>query len=75
MSETTKFVYITWAGKGVSFAKRGKYGVVSGSIEKHFSVSNLIERGERFRSYKAMQLQNFLIQLSYFILVMPLPTL
>lgn len=44
MSETTKFVYITWAGKGVSFAKRGKYGVVSGSIEKHFSVSNLIER-------------------------------
>ncbi|XP_003383653.1 PREDICTED: uncharacterized protein LOC100634597 [Amphimedon queenslandica] len=37
MSETTKFVYITWAGTEVSFTKRGKYGVVSGSVEKHFS--------------------------------------
>ena len=39
MSETTKFVYVTWIGKEVSFVKRGKYGVVSGSVEKFFSVS------------------------------------
>ena len=38
MSLTTKFVYITWFGKDVSFVKRGKYGVVSGSVEKFFSV-------------------------------------
>ena len=39
MSLTTKFVYITWFGKDVSFVKRGKYGVVSGSVEKFFNVS------------------------------------
>ena len=42
MSETTKFVYIVWAGTEVSFTKRGKYGVVSGSVEKHFSVRRVI---------------------------------
>ena len=39
MSSTVKFVYVHWIGKDVPFVKRGKYGVVQGSIEKHFSVS------------------------------------
>jgi len=39
MSTTVKFVYIRWTGPNVAFVKRGKYGVVHGSIEKHFNVS------------------------------------
>ena len=39
MSSTVKFVYVHWMGKDVPFVRRGKYGVVQGSIEKHFSVS------------------------------------
>lgn len=39
MSTTVKFAYIHWSGKEVPFAKRGKYGVVHGSIEKYFDVS------------------------------------
>ena len=39
MSTTVKFVYVHWMGKSVPFVKRGKFGVVQGSIEKQFSVS------------------------------------
>ena len=41
MSTTVKFVYIKWSGPNVAFAKKGKFGVVQGSIEQHFSVSSL----------------------------------
>lgn len=37
-SVTVKFIYIRWNGKEVPFTKRGKYGVVHGSIEKRFHV-------------------------------------
>lgn len=40
MSTTVKFVYVHWMGKSVPFVKRGKFGVVQGSLEKQFSVSN-----------------------------------
>lgn len=36
MSDTVKFAYIVWFPSGVSFTKRGKYGVVSGSIQRQF---------------------------------------
>jgi non-ribosomal peptide synthetase component E (peptide arylation enzyme) len=36
MSQTTKFVYVIWLGKDISFVKRGKFGVVSGSVERFF---------------------------------------
>jgi len=36
MSETIKFAYIRWVGEKVSFVKRGKFGVVHGSVEKYF---------------------------------------
>ena len=39
MSTTVKFVYVHWVGKDVPYAKRGKYGVVHGSVEKLFDVS------------------------------------
>ena len=39
MSVTVKFVYVRWSGPDVSFTKRGKFGVVHGSIEQYFSVS------------------------------------
>ncbi len=39
LSTTVKFAYIHWTGKDIPFAKRGKYGVVHGSIEKYFDVS------------------------------------
>ena len=39
MSTTVKFAYIHWSGVEVPFVKRGKYGVVHGSIEKYFDVS------------------------------------
>ena len=41
MSTTVKFVYVHWVGKDIPYAKRGKYGVVHGSIEQYFSVSTL----------------------------------
>lgn len=37
LSTTIKFVYIRWSGCNVPFARRGKYGVVQGSIESHFT--------------------------------------
>lgn len=39
MSTTIKFVFIQWHGEKVQFSKRGKFGVVSGSVEKHFTVN------------------------------------
>jgi len=36
VSTTVKFAYVHWSGKEVPFVKRGKYGVVHGSIEKYF---------------------------------------
>lgn len=41
MSTTVKFVYIRWSGPNVAFTKKGKYGVVHGSIEKYFSPYHL----------------------------------
>ena len=45
MSMTIKFAYIQWQGKSVPFIKRGKFGVVHGSIEKLFDVSRLYNFG------------------------------
>lgn len=36
MSKTIKLVYIQFKGTGVPFARRGKFGVISGAIEKYF---------------------------------------
>lgn len=41
MSQTTKFVYVRFLGPEVSFSKKGKYGVVSGSVDKIFSPYQL----------------------------------
>ncbi|KAI0208924.1 hypothetical protein LSAT2_006397 [Lamellibrachia satsuma] len=46
MSTTIKFVYIRWIGDNVPFVKKGRYGVVHGSIEPHFNPYHaLIETG------------------------------
>ncbi|GFR71694.1 coactosin [Elysia marginata] len=37
MSTTVKFVYIRWMGDNIPFAKRGKFGVVGGSVDEKFS--------------------------------------
>ncbi len=44
MSTTVKFVYVKWSGGSVPFTKRGRYGVVQGSIEKLFVVSSSLFR-------------------------------
>ncbi|XP_064393864.1 uncharacterized protein LOC135341280 [Halichondria panicea] len=41
MSTTIKFVYIRWTGTSVPFTKKGKLGVIHGSIEKHFNPYHL----------------------------------
>ena len=38
VESTVKFVYVHWIGESVPFAKRGKFGVVHGSVEQHFQV-------------------------------------
>jgi len=38
VESTVKFVYVHWVGESVPFSKRGKFGVVHGSVEKHFQV-------------------------------------
>ena len=38
VESTVKFVYVHWVGESVPFAKRGKFGVVHGSVEQHFQV-------------------------------------
>ncbi|KAL3872334.1 hypothetical protein ACJMK2_040265 [Sinanodonta woodiana] len=48
MSSTVKFVYFRWIGDAVPYAKRGKYGVVHGSIQEHFNPYHLfIETSSR----------------------------
>ncbi|ESN93342.1 hypothetical protein HELRODRAFT_194138 [Helobdella robusta] len=42
MSNTVKFVYIHWIGEHVPFAKKGRYGVVSGSVEEYFTPYHLL---------------------------------
>ena len=34
-----KFVYIHWVGEKVPFNKKGRFGVVHGSIKNYFTVS------------------------------------
>ena len=40
MSTAIKFVYVHWVGKNVPFAKKGRFGVVSGSVKALFNVSS-----------------------------------
>lgn len=48
VSTTVKFVYIKWIGDKVPFAKKGRFGVVSGSVEAHFSPYHLlVETGSK----------------------------
>jgi hypothetical protein len=42
MSTTVKFVYVILVGKDVPFVKKGKYGVVQGAIEEHFSSYHVV---------------------------------
>lgn len=39
MSTAIKFIYVHWVGTNVPFAKRGRFGVVSGSVKNLFNVS------------------------------------
>ena len=36
MSVTLKFVFIRFVGPEVSFSIKGRFGVIHGSVEKHF---------------------------------------
>lgn len=48
VEKTVKFVYIHWIGESVPFTKKGKFGVVHGSVEVHFQPSHcVIETGQR----------------------------
>jgi len=38
VESTVKFVYVHWVGESVPFTKKGKFGVVHGSVEEHFQV-------------------------------------
>ena len=40
IEKTVKFVYVHWVGDKVPFTKKGKFGVVHGSVEEHFQVNN-----------------------------------
>lgn len=42
VSTTVKFIYIHWVGDKVPFAKKGRFGVVSGSVKEHFSPYHLV---------------------------------
>ncbi|XP_059148978.1 uncharacterized protein LOC131936091 isoform X2 [Physella acuta] len=42
LSTTVKFVYIHWIGDSLPVAKKGRYGVVHGSIESKFSPYHLL---------------------------------
>ncbi|KAK3088916.1 hypothetical protein FSP39_025420 [Pinctada imbricata] len=41
MSNTVKFVYFHWIGENVPYVKKGRYGVVHGSVEEKFSPYHL----------------------------------
>lgn len=48
LSKTVKFVYVHWVGESVPFTKKGKFGVVHGSVERHFQPSHcVIETAQR----------------------------
>ncbi|XP_062515450.1 uncharacterized protein LOC134190924 [Corticium candelabrum] len=48
MSTTVKFVYIHWLGEDVPFAKKGRFGVVHGSIREQFQpFHGDVETGNR----------------------------
>ena len=38
VEKTVKFVYVHWVGERVPFTKKGKFGVVHGSVQEHFQV-------------------------------------
>lgn len=38
VEKTVKFVYVHWIGESVPFTKKGKFGVVHGSVIEHFQV-------------------------------------
>lgn len=42
MSNTIKFVYFRWMGDQIPFGKKGRYGVVHGSIEEKFNPFHLM---------------------------------
>lgn len=47
VEKTVKFVYIHWIGETVPFTKKGKFGVVHGSVQQHFQPSHcIIETGQ-----------------------------
>ena len=39
MSTAIKFIYVAWVGANVPFVKKGRFGVVSGSVKSLFNVS------------------------------------
>lgn len=41
MSTAIKFIYVHWVGTSVPFAKRGRFGVVSGSVKNLFNPFHL----------------------------------
>lgn len=41
MSNTVKFVYVRWVGEEVPPTKKGRYGVVHGSVQEHFTPFHL----------------------------------
>lgn len=58
MSNTVKFVYFHWVGDQVSFVKKGRFGVVHGSVEDKFSPYHIFvetSTKEDFQNDKIMQ--------------------
>ncbi|XP_078383186.1 uncharacterized protein LOC144665761 [Oculina patagonica] len=48
VEKTVKFVYVHWVGESVPFTKKGKFGVVHGSVQEHFQPSHcVIETAQR----------------------------
>ena len=44
VESTVKFVYVHWVGESVPFTKKGKFGVVHGSVEEHFQVREELQQ-------------------------------
>ena len=42
VEKTVKFVYVHWVGESVPFSKKGKFGVVHGSVKEHFQVFSAV---------------------------------
>ncbi|XP_068735168.1 uncharacterized protein [Montipora capricornis] len=48
VEKTVKFVYVHWIGDSVPFTKKGKFGVVHGSVQEHFQpCHSIIETAQR----------------------------